>query len=131
MFGKVKLTPATEKLTLSETVHKTAIKQMRRSVDWSKPMSHKDVSGFVDQLMVFGKIAGALLALNVAQAWLKEMSKLRLREGLTHDLIDQWLVPRRAFHLSGAGEIGANPDQRIHEDARHLTELSTDLGSES
>ena len=24
--------------------------------------------------------------------------------------------------------MGANPDQRIHEDARHLTELSTDLG---
>ena len=24
--------------------------------------------------------------------------------------------------------MGSNPDQRIHEDARHLTELSTDLG---
>src|SRR5947208_1068004 len=56
------------------------------------------------------------------------MSKLKLRKGLTRDLFDQWLVPRRAFHLSGAGEIGVNPDQRIHEDARHLVELSTDLG---
>ena len=56
------------------------------------------------------------------------MSKLKLRDGLTHDLFDQWLVPRRAFRLSGAGEIGKNPDQRIHEDARHLVELSTDLG---
>ena len=44
------------------------------------------------------------------------------------DLFDEWLKPRRAFHLGNAGEIGANPDQRIHEDARHLTELSTDLG---
>ena len=24
--------------------------------------------------------------------------------------------------------MGTNPDQRIHEDARHLTELTTDLG---
>ena len=56
------------------------------------------------------------------------MSKLKLREGLTRDLFDQWLVPRRAFRLSGAGEIGVNPDQRIHEDARHLVDLSTDLG---
>jgi vitamin B12/bleomycin/antimicrobial peptide transport system ATP-binding/permease protein len=56
------------------------------------------------------------------------MSKLKLRDGLTHDLFDQWLVPRRAFHLSNAGEIGVNPDQRIHEDARHLVDLSTDLG---
>ncbi|HUB64613.1 MAG TPA: ABC transporter ATP-binding protein/permease, partial [Methylocella sp.] len=99
---------------------------------WNKPfydaLSSKDVSGFLYQLMIFVVIAGALLALNVAQAWLREMSKLKLRDGLTHDLIDQWLVPRRAFHLSGAGEIGVNPDQRIHEDARHLVELSTDLG---
>jgi putative ATP-binding cassette transporter len=27
-----------------------------------------------------------------------------------------------------AGEIGENPDQRIHEDARRLTDLSTELG---
>jgi hypothetical protein len=26
------------------------------------------------------------------------------------------------------GETASNPDQRIHEDARHLTELSADLG---
>ena len=25
-------------------------------------------------------------------------------------------------------QIGVNPDQRMHEDARHLTELSADLG---
>jgi vitamin B12/bleomycin/antimicrobial peptide transport system ATP-binding/permease protein len=99
---------------------------------WNKPfynaLSLKDLSGFLHQLVVFGAIAGALLILNVSQAWLREMSKLKLREGLTRDLFVQWLVPRRAFLLSGAGEIGKNPDQRIHEDARHLVELSTDLG---
>ena len=99
---------------------------------WNKPfydaLSLKDFSGFLYQLVIFGVIAGSLLVLNVAQAWLREMSKLRLREGLTRDLFDQWLVPRRAFHLAGAGDIGVNPDQRIHEDARHLVDLSTDLG---
>ena len=30
--------------------------------------------------------------------------------------------------LPGQGEIGINPDQRIHEDARRLSELSADLG---
>ncbi len=73
---------------------------------WNKPfydaLSLKDVSAFVYQLVVFVMIFGALLSLNVAQAWLREMSKLRLREGLTRDLFDQWLVPRRAFRLSGA-----------------------------
>ncbi|MCI0598627.1 MAG: ABC transporter ATP-binding protein/permease [Beijerinckiaceae bacterium] len=99
---------------------------------WNKPfydaLSLKNFGEFMYQLLVFAVIAGALLTLNVAQAWLREMSKLRLREGLTHDLFDQWLVPKRAFRLSNAGEIGENPDQRIHEDARHLVDLSTDLG---
>src|SRR3982074_3393560 len=99
---------------------------------WNKPfydaLSLKDFWEFLYQLLVFAVLAGALLALNVAQAWLREMTKLKLREGLTRDLFDQWLVPKRAFQLSTAGEIGENPDQRIHEDARHLVDLSTDLG---
>src|SRR3984893_4756250 len=68
---------------------------------WNKPfydaLSLKDFWEFLYQLVVFGVIAGALLALNVAQAWLRELSKLKLREGLTRDLFDQWLVPRPAL----------------------------------
>ncbi|MGH7004255.1 MAG: ABC transporter ATP-binding protein/permease, partial [Alphaproteobacteria bacterium] len=66
--------------------------------------------------------------LSVAQTWLNQMTRLKLREGLTRDLIGEWLVPRRAFKLSNSGPIGVNPDQRLHEDARHLAEMSTDLG---
>ena len=80
------------------------------------------------QLGVFGIIAGALLTLNVAQRWLGEMLKLKLRQGLVQDLVQNWLVPARASRIANAGDIGANPDQRMHEDARHLTELSVELG---
>jgi vitamin B12/bleomycin/antimicrobial peptide transport system ATP-binding/permease protein len=108
--------------SLCAVVALTAFGQIKLNA-WNKTfydaLSAKEVSGFVYQLVIFGVIASALLALNVAQAWLREMSKLKFRDGLTRDLIDQWLVPRRAFHLSGAGEIGVNPDQRIDEDARH------------
>jgi vitamin B12/bleomycin/antimicrobial peptide transport system ATP-binding/permease protein len=100
--------------------------------NWNQPfydaLSHRNLRGFLDQLGVFGVIAGALLALNVAQRWFVETSKLKLREGLMHDLVRNWLVPGRAFRLANAGAIGVNPDQRMHEDARHLTELSADLG---
>ena len=84
---------------------------------------------FLHQLGVFAFIAGALLVLNVAQTWLNQMFRMELRTGLTRDLFAQWLVPKRAFMLGGAGEIGINPDQRIHEDARHLSDLTTDLGA--
>jgi putative ATP-binding cassette transporter len=109
----------------------TAFGQIRLNA-WNQPfydaLSRKDLHGFFIQLGIFCIMAGALLVLNVAQAWLNQAIKVRLREGLVCDLLDQWLTSRRAFRLAYAGEIGANPDQRIHEDARHLTELSTDLG---
>jgi putative ATP-binding cassette transporter len=109
----------------------TAFAQIRLNA-WNQPfydaIQRKDLDEFLQQLIVFAVIAGVLLCLNVAQTWLREKTKLKLREGLVRDLFDEWLEPRRAFQLSSAGEIGTNPDQRIHEDARHLTELTTELG---
>jgi putative ATP-binding cassette transporter len=99
---------------------------------WNQPfydaLARRDLDDFIVQLGVFGMIAGSLLVLNVFQTWLHQMTKLKLREGLVLDLIGQWLKPLRAFRLANAGPIGVNPDQRLHEDARHLTELSADLG---
>jgi putative ATP-binding cassette transporter len=99
---------------------------------WAKPfydaLSRRDFRDFLYQLAVFFLIAGILLVLNVAQKWLGETLKLRLRQGVVGDLIEHWMLPRRAFWLANAGPIGANPDQRMHEDARHLCELSADLG---
>jgi putative ATP-binding cassette transporter len=109
----------------------TAYGQIRLN-RWNQPfydaLARRDPHEFFVQLGVFGVIAGALLVLNVFQRWLAEMSKLKLREGLTRDLVDLWMFPRRAFRLASAGPIGVNPDQRMHEDARRLTELSADLG---
>ncbi|HEY6514585.1 MAG TPA: ABC transporter ATP-binding protein/permease [Steroidobacteraceae bacterium] len=108
----------------------TAYGQVRLN-RWNQPfydaLSRRNVRGFAIQLVVFAVIAGALLLLNVAQRWLGEMLKLKLREGLVHDLVEDWMQPHRAFQLESAGPIGVNPDQRMHEDARHLTELSSDL----
>lgn len=99
---------------------------------WNRPfydaLARKDLPAFGSQLLLFVYIAGALLVLNVAQMWLNQLTKLKLREGLTRDLFTQWLTPKRAFLLADAKEIGENPDQRIHADAQHLAELSTDLG---
>jgi putative ATP-binding cassette transporter len=80
-----------------------------------------------NEVMAFLVIVGGLLCLVVAQTWLQETIKVRLREWLTHDLMDQWLKPGRAFHLSQAGEDGANPDQYIQADARQLADMSASL----
>jgi putative ATP-binding cassette transporter len=98
---------------------------------WNEPffdaLSRRDGPAFRTQLGMFALIAGTLLCLNVAQAWLNQMLKLRLRQGLSLDLYGEWMKPGRAFRLARAGAVGVNPDQRLHEDARHLCEVSTDL----
>jgi vitamin B12/bleomycin/antimicrobial peptide transport system ATP-binding/permease protein len=109
----------------------TAYGQIRLNA-WNKPfydaLSNRDLHEFVAQLEVFAALGGVLLVLNVVQTWLNQLLRMTLREALTRDLVRQWLAPKRAFMIAGAGEIGVNPDQRIHEDARHLSDLSTDLG---
>ena len=95
--------------------------------DFFNALEQMHVPAFMAQLLVFALIAGGLLVLVVAHSWLQEMVKARLREWLTHDLLDQWLLPKRAYMLGFAGEIGVNPDQRIHQDTQHLSELTTIL----
>ncbi|CDX42572.1 ABC transporter domain-containing protein [Mesorhizobium plurifarium] len=99
---------------------------------WNQPfydaLARRDMADFLHQLLVFAMIAGGLLVLNIGQTWLNQMIRLRLREALTLDLIDQWMRPARAFRLANAGAIGVNPDQRMQQDAAHLSDLSTDLG---
>jgi vitamin B12/bleomycin/antimicrobial peptide transport system ATP-binding/permease protein len=109
----------------------TAYGQIRLN-SWNKPfydaISRRDLREFLFQLGVFFVIAGCILSLNVTQRWLSEMLQLRLREGLVRSLLKDWMMPRRAFWLANAGSMGVNPDQRIHEDARKLCELSGSLG---
>jgi vitamin B12/bleomycin/antimicrobial peptide transport system ATP-binding/permease protein len=116
---------------LVAVISATAYTQIRLNA-WNRPfydaLTRKDLTEFIGQLGVFAALAAVLLLLNVAQVWLNQTSRVVLRRGLVHDLLKEWLKPRRAFRLSNAGSIGVNPDQRLHADAQHLTELTTDLG---
>ena len=67
---------------------------------WNQPfydaIERRNVPDFLNQLMVFGYIAGVLLLLNIAQGWLNRYLHIKLREGLVRDLLDHWLGPGRA-----------------------------------
>lgn len=89
--------------------------------EWNAPfydsLERRDLGEFFHQLEIFAMIAGTLLLLNVLQAWLNQMTALYMREGLSRDLVDQWLKRKRALRLASSGLIGVNPDQRLHEDS--------------
>src|SRR5579871_2328588 len=61
-------------LGIAVVVCATAFGQVRLNA-WNQPfydaVAHKDVASFLHQLVVFATIVAALLALNVAQAWLQ------------------------------------------------------------
>lgn len=99
---------------------------------WNQPfydaITRRDLNDFLRQLGKYFMIVGTLLVLDVAQRWLTETIKFRLREGLTRDLFKLWMAPRRAFWLATGGDpTGVNPDQRMTEDTQKLCDLSTDL----
>jgi putative ATP-binding cassette transporter len=91
-------------------------------------VQRRNSTEFLHQIGVFLLIISALLVLVVAQTWLQERLKIRLRERLTDVLLDEWLKPNRAYQLGLVGEAGAQPDQRLQEDCRLFAEFSTELG---
>jgi vitamin B12/bleomycin/antimicrobial peptide transport system ATP-binding/permease protein len=101
---------------------------------WNQPfydaITRRDAGGFLHQLGVYFLIVSSLLVLDVAQLWINETAKFRLREGLTHDLLSLWMAPRRAFWLATTRDpMSVNPDQRITSDATTLSDLSFDLST--
>lgn len=91
-------------------------------------IQQRNTGSIQHQLVIFIGIVAFLLVLVVAQTWLQETIKLKVREWLTNHLFDAWLVNGRPYRLGVSSEVGTNPDQRMQEDARHLSELSTGLG---
>jgi putative ATP-binding cassette transporter len=77
--------------------------------DFFNALEQRQLMTFAEQLLVFTVIVGALLVQVVAQTWLHEMLKVRLREWLTHELLDQWLLPKRAHLLAFSGPSGSIP----------------------
>jgi putative ATP-binding cassette transporter len=99
--------------------------------DWHKTfydaLEQRDLPEFINQLIVFVIIVSVLLVLGVGQTWVHAVLKIRMREIITTDVVAEWLKPKRAYRMPLAGEIGSNPDQRIHDDARSLSDITTDF----
>ena len=91
-------------------------------------LSRRQLGGFLHLLWAFLGIIAVLLALTVAQTFLQERLKLRLREWIARHLLMAWLEPMRIYQLSFAGPYGRNPDQRLQEDTRLLGDYTADLG---
>lgn len=100
--------------------------------DWNgqffDALARKELKEFLVLLWTFLIIIAVLLTLTVAQTFLQERLKLRLREWIARHLLSAWMEPMRIYQLGFAGPYGHNPDQRLQEDTRLLGDLTADLG---
>ena len=75
--------------------------------DWNQPfydaITRRDLNEFLYQLGVYFVIVSCLLVLDVSPALAHGDHQVRLREGLTRDLLQLWMAPRRAFWLATSG----------------------------
>lgn len=96
--------------------------------DFFRGIEQKNLPMIKAELFIFLQLVAVLLSVVVLQTWLHERFKIRVREWLTHQLLDKWLVHGRAYRLGISADEAVNPDQRIQEDVRNFSEMSADLG---
>lgn len=93
-----------------------------------RAIEKRDLAMIGEQVVIFLGLVALLLMLVVAQTWLHARLKISMRDWLTRHLLDMWMKPARAYRLGISSAQGVNPDQRIQEDARNFSEMTTDLG---
>ncbi len=96
--------------------------------EFYRAIEQKNKSALFNETLNFLELVALLLAIVVSQTWLLNRLKISLREWLSNRLLDRWLTPGRAYRLAITSDSGVNPDQRIQEDVRNLSESTADLG---
>ncbi len=97
------------------------------SADFFNALEAKDMAAFHRQLLVFCGLAAASMAVAVYQTYLKQSLQLRWRHWLTRQLTSRWLADGLHYQLAFLASEIDNPDQRIAEDIRVVTEAALDF----
>jgi putative ATP-binding cassette transporter len=105
--------------------------------DWNRQfydaLERRDGDAFSGLLLRFGVLAAVFIVGSVYRLYLTQMLEMRWRAWLTRRYLGAWLSQRAYYRLElRRGQEGTpdNPDQRIAEDLRYLTQgtLSLSLG---
>ena len=90
-------------------------------------LEKRDQANFMHQLLIFAGLAAASMAVTVYQLYLKQLLQLRWRGWLTRGLVRRWLAEGLHYQLRFISGGVDNPDQRIAEDSRVVTEAALDF----
>jgi putative ATP-binding cassette transporter len=95
--------------------------------DFYNALEQKDFAEFKAQLLRFSYLAFFFIVVAVYKFYLTQLFELRWREWLTRRYIDRWLANRAFYKVELFHRATDNPDQRIAEDVRGVTEKTVEL----
>lgn len=97
------------------------------NADFFNALEQKDQAAFIYLLGAFALLAAASMGVTILQLYLKHALQLRWRRWLTRQLTHHWLGDGLHYHLQFAEGGIDNPDQRIAEDSRVVTDVALDF----
>jgi putative ATP-binding cassette transporter len=121
------LSGATLVLTLMQIAIHLRINLWNR--DFFNILEQREPGTASSQIWVFVLLAGASMAVAVAQLWARQMLALRWRRWLVHHLQDRWLRDACHYRMGLLPDAADNPDQRISENTRWATAMAVDLAT--
>ena len=91
-------------------------------------LEQRSLSQFFAQLGTFVVILALSLVVTALHLHVKRKLQLDWRQWLTEKLLDNWMCKGRHYHLSLAPGEHDNPDARIADDIRKVTDMAISLG---
>jgi putative ATP-binding cassette transporter len=97
------------------------------NADFFNALGKLDQAAFFYQILTFVVLASASMIVTVFQLYLKQALQLRWRRWLTRRLTQRWLHNGLHYQLNFIEGGIDNPDQRIAEDTRVVTDAALDF----
>jgi putative ATP-binding cassette transporter len=97
------------------------------NADFFNALEKRDQAAFFYQILTFVVLASASMGVTVFQLYLKQSLQLRWRRWLTRRLTQRWLENGLHYQLNFIEGGIDNPDQRIAEDTRVVTDAALDF----
>jgi putative ATP-binding cassette transporter len=97
------------------------------SADLFDALERRSTDGFLLQVGIFAALVAGVMLVNMLHIGAKRRLQIGWREWLTRHILDQWMANARHYQISLLPGDHDNPDGRIADDIRIVTESAIEL----
>lgn len=97
------------------------------SADLFDSLEQRSTEGFLLQVAIFAGLVAGVMVVNLLHIRVKRSLQIGWREWLTEHILDLWMADARHYRISLLAGDHDNPDGRIADDIRVVTESAIEL----